>query len=296
MPLNNSRQGSSCLSPRRTSKEGGRSTLRRHSPGWLTVNLLMNELKESAISKAIVESYHRKLLRSIEGDVAIVGAGPAGLTAAFHLAMGGRKVTIVEKRLAPGGGVWGGGMGMNEVVVQQEAMPVLEAAGIRHDRRYEGLCMVDAAELACALTLQAIRAGATLLNLTTFEDLCVHEGRVGGAVVNRTNISGALPVDPIVLQAKTVIDASGHEAVAVERLRARTLLAPQLKSAGFGEGPLDATSGERFVVEHVTEVFPGLWITGMAVCATLGGPRMGPIFGGMLLSGMRVAQLILETR
>ena len=37
----------------------------------------MNELKEPLISKAIVDSYHRKLLRSIESDVVIVGAGPA---------------------------------------------------------------------------------------------------------------------------------------------------------------------------------------------------------------------------
>ncbi|MGQ9635665.1 MAG: sulfide-dependent adenosine diphosphate thiazole synthase [Bryobacteraceae bacterium] len=256
----------------------------------------MKELKEPQISQAIVDSYHQKLLQSIESDVVIVGAGPAGLTAAFHLAARGQKVTVVEKRLAPGGGVWGGGMGMNEIVVQQEAIPILEAAGIRHDRRYEDLYVIDAAELACALCLQAIRAGAILLNLVTLEDLCVHGGKVTGVVVNRTTISGALPVDPIVLQAETVIDGSGHEAVAVERLRARNLLAPQLASAGSVEGPLDATAGETFVVERVAEVYPGLWVTGMAVCATFGGPRMGPIFGGMLLSGKRVAELILEKR
>ena len=54
-----------------------------------------------------------------------------------------------------------------------------------------------------------------------------------------------------------------------------------------------AAAGEAFVVDKTTEVYPGLWVSGMSVCTTLGGPRMGPIFGGMLLSGKRVAELIL---
>ena len=55
---------------------------------------------------------------------------------------------------------------------------------------------------------------------------------------------------------------------------------------------MDPMAGEDFVVQNVSEVYPGLWIAGMSVCATLGGPRMGPIFGGMLLSGQRAATLI----
>ena len=80
----------------------------------------------------------------------------------------------------------------------------------------------------------------------------------------------------------------------MERLRVRHLLAPPVTSAGSGEGPMDAAAGEAFVVQRVAEAFPGLWVTGMAVCATFGGPRMGPIFGGMLLSGKRAAERILE--
>ena len=40
------------------------------------------------------------------------------------------------------------------------------------------------------------------------------------------------------------------------------------------------------------EVFPGLWMSGLSVCAMLGDPRMGPIFGAMLLSDRLVAGLI----
>lgn len=248
-------------------------------------------ITEAAISRAIIESYHLKLGHQVESDVVVVGAGPSGLVAAFHLAAAGKRVTIIEKRLSPGGGIWGGAMGMNDVIVQQAALPILTAAGARSVLHASGLHVVDAAELACSLCLQAIRAGAVLLNLVVLEDLCVRDNKVTGVVANRTTIAGALPVDPIVLSASTVVDASGHDAVAVEQLRRRGLLGP---AQSQGEAPMDAAAGETFVVERVAEVYPGLWVTGMSVCATFGGPRMGPIFGGMLLSGKRVAELILS--
>ncbi len=256
----------------------------------------MMRLSEVEISRTIVREYHETLLGCLTSNVAIAGAGPSGLVAAYCLAKAGLKVTILERRLAPGGGIWGGGMGMNVAVVQEEAIPLLSEMRIRNKPAADGLYAIDAMELGAGLCSSAVQAGATLLNLTTVEDLCVRAERVKGVVINRTMIVGALPVDPIILSARAVLDGTGHEAMLVQALKKRRLLTGA--AAESAEGPMDAMRGEQFVVEHAGEVFPGLWIAGMSVAATLGGPRMGPIFGGMLLSGKRVAQLIataLET-
>lgn len=254
----------------------------------------MDGFKDTQISAAIVGEYCAKLTGRLVSDVLIVGAGPSGLVAGKHLAERGLKVTIIEKRLSPGGGIWGGGIGMNEAVVQDDALSVLDDAGVGHKAVAEGLHTVDAVELASGLCFAAVRAGAVVLNLMTVEDVCIHDGRVTGVVVNRSMISGALPVDPIVFSAGAVLDATGHEAVVVEAVRRRGLLTGT-DADGRLEGPMNAAAGEAFVVERAGEVYPGLWVTGMSVCATFGGPRMGPIFGGMLLSGKRVAEMVANS-
>lgn len=250
----------------------------------------MAELNEGMISRAIMDSYHEKVSESVSGDVVVVGAGPSGLMAAGDLAGRGHRVTVLEKRLAPGGGLWGGAMAMNEVVIQEAALGVINHLAVRGRPVGHGLYVADAMELASALCLNAIRAGATVLNLTLAEDLCVHAGQVCGVVANRTGVGDTMPVDPLTFQASSVLDATGHEAALVGMLRRRELL--EVRSGRSGEGPMDAQAGEAFVVDQVAEVFPRLWISGMCVAAARGGPRMGPIFGGMLLSGRRAAELI----
>ena len=252
----------------------------------------MRRLEEIDVSRAIISAYHEELLDRLVSDVIVVGAGPSGMMAAYCLAKSGLKVTLLEKRLSPGGGIWGGGMAMPKAVIQDEVSPLLDELGIRHRPWQEGLHTVSAIELAAGLCLKAVQAGAAMFNLMTVEDVCVHRACVDGVVVNRSMIVDALPVDPITFSAKAVIDATGHEASIVEVVRRRKLLPAQPGASRLGEGPMDAAAGETFVVENVGEVFPGLWVSGMSVCATLGGPRMGPIFGGMLLSGKRVADLV----
>ena len=62
----------------------------------------------------------------------------------------------------------------------------------------------------------------------------------------------------------------------------------------IGEKSMDAELGERQTVENTREAFPGLYVSGMASNAVFGGYRMGPIFGGMFLSGRKVALELIE--
>ena len=155
---------------------------------------------ENVISSAIVRSYTEKLLNHLEVDVAMVGAGPSALVAAFYLAKAGKKVAVFERKLAPGGGTWGGGMLFNEVVVQSDATAILDDLGITYKEieTAPGYFTLDSVEMASALIYSAVHAGAKIFNAMSVEDIIFKGEKVGGLVVNWTPVERlGMHVDPL---------------------------------------------------------------------------------------------------
>lgn len=249
---------------------------------------------EYNVTKTILSSAFKMWMDVIDVDVAIVGGGPSGLTAGKHLAKEGLKVVILERHLSFGGGTWGGGMGFPYIVVEEPADEILRDAGIKLEKveDVEGYYIADSVEVPAKLGASAIDAGAKILTSVAVEDLILREDRVAGVVIQGYAIEKAgLHVDPITINAKYVIDATGHDASVT------TTLARKNKDLGIevpGEKSMWADKGENSLLRNTREVYPGLFVCGMAANAVHAGYRMGAIFGGMYLSGKKCAEMILE--
>jgi thiazole biosynthesis enzyme len=249
-------------------------------------------LDEVLITRAIVERFTEKFLEHVDLEVAIVGGGVSGLTAGWRLAQRGHKVAIFERKLSVGGG-----MMFNEIVIQEVAKPVLDELGIRVRPIYNGYYTADAVEAVTTLASRAVKAGATVFNCISVEDVMVREDRVTGLVIAWTAAEMArLHVDPLVIRAQYTIDATGHDLEVVKVLLRKnqplTLFTP---SGGIGgERSMWSEEGEKGTIDNTGEIYPGFFVAGMAATATFGVNRMGAIFGGMLLSGLKAAELIHE--
>jgi thiamine thiazole synthase len=254
------------------------------------------KLDEITISKAIIESYKEKLVEALDVDVAIVGGGPAGMVAAYYLAKAKKKVALFERKLSVGGGMWGGGIMFNEIVVQEKAKELLDELDVK-TRRYEnGYYLADSIEAVSTICSKVVKAGAKIFNLISCEDVMVREKRVCGLVLNWTAVEMAkLHVDPITMRAKFVVDATGHAAEVVRIVDRKSGIRLKTKTGKcLGEGSMWAEVAENTIVKNSKEVCPGLYVCGMCANAVFGGPRMGPIFGGMLLSGKKIAKDIYK--
>ena len=101
-------------------------------------------LDERVITQAILETYFEKFKSSLDLDVAIVGGGPSGMTAARLLAKDGFNVALFERKLSLGGGMWGGGMTFNMIVVQEESVHLLTDVGVPVKRYKDNYFTCDA--------------------------------------------------------------------------------------------------------------------------------------------------------
>jgi len=247
------------------------------------------DVREVEITRAIANEFHQVLIDRADSDVIVIGAGPAGLTASRELSNMGFKVLVIEQNNYLGGGYWLGGYMMNPVTVREPAQKIWDELGVPYKKVAEGLYLTPGPHAVSKLIAATCDAGVKFLNLTKFDDLIMKDGRITGIVVNWMPVS-ALPrnitcVDPIALEAKMIIDASGHDSVAVKRLVDRGLVKWK------GMNPMYVNEGEEHVVNKTGEVYPGLVAAGMSVTETHGLARMGPTFGSMLFSGKRAAEI-----
>jgi len=252
----------------------------------------IREVEESTVTKAIIRKAAEEWINLTETDVIVVGAGPSGLTSAMYLAKAGLRTVVFERKLSFGGGIGGGGMQFHKVVVQAPADKILRETGCELEPLEEGVYAVDTVAMIAKLASATIDAGAKVILGVIVDDLIYRDSplRIIGAVVQWTSvIMSGLHVDPLGIMAKAVIDCTGHDA---EVLAVASRKIPELNLSVPGEKSMWASQAERVTLENTGEVCPGLYIAGMAVAALHQTPRMGPIFGGMLLSGAKVAQVV----
>jgi len=192
----------------------------------------------------------------------------------------------------------------NEIIVQDDATPILDLFGIRHKKveaieglSVEGFRCVDSVEMASGLIFGAVHSGATIFNSISVEDVIFTEQRVSGLVINWTPVERlGMFVDPLMVTARAVLDATGHPCAIINKTIAKAKIELKTPSGGIlGERPMWAENGEVTAVTSADEYYPGLFACGMSSNAVVGGYRMGPIFGGMLKSGKRVAELIIKS-
>lgn len=248
------------------------------------------------VTGTIFKRFSKEFINSFDVDVAIAGAGPAGLVAAKYLAKSGKKTVLFERKLSIGGGMWGGGMTFPVIVVHDESKHLLEECNIRIIDEGDGYFSADSIESVTKLCSSAVDAGVRIFNAMSVEDVLLDKDKkVNGFVINWSAVETAgLHVDPLTIRAKYCIDATGHPAEICRIVRKKCGKLKTKTGDLENERSMCAYIGEKEVVKNSKEVYPGLFVVGMCSNAVFGSQRMGPIFGGMLLSGKKVAEMIIK--
>ena len=252
------------------------------------------KLQDEKISKIIIERYLKKFINNLNQDVIIAGAGPAGLTTAYYLAKNGFKVSIFERKLSIGGGMWGGGMMFNEIVVGEDGKKILDEFGINYEKYEDGYYTADSVEAITTICSKTMKAGVKIFNCISVEDVMIDKNGICGVVINWSSVDIAgLHVDPLSIRSKFVVEATGHP-LEILRILEKKIDGKLFTKTGkiMGEKSMNAEVGEKTVIENTKEIFNNVYVVGMAANAAFGTNRMGPIFGGMLLSGKKLADIL----
>ncbi|KAI3404302.2 THI4 [Candida oxycetoniae] len=289
-------------------------------------------IRESTVSRAMTKRYFADLDKFCESDVVIVGAGSAGLSAAYVLAKNrpDLKIAIIEASVSPGGGCWLGGQLFSAMVLRKPAEQFLENLGIEYEDEGDYVVVKHAALFMSTLLSKVLAfPNIKLFNATAVEDLITRrdettgELRIAGVVTNWTlvalNHDTQSCMDPNTINCNVVLSTTGHDgpfgAFSAKRLEAlgkpRSDITSGFKSetaasnagskpstAGFelgGMRGLDMNKAEDAIVKGTREVVPGLVIAGMELAEVDGSNRMGPTFGAMALSGVKAAEAVLNT-
>ncbi|MBI2463688.1 thiazole biosynthesis protein [Candidatus Peregrinibacteria bacterium] len=255
---------------------------------------IFQKTSEAEITRAMVRRHWKKFDEYVQCDVVVVGAGPAGLVAAYELAKNGVKVMLVERNNYLGGGMYLGGYGIPEMIVRHPGNFILDELRIPYIEESKGLYIVNAPLVAGKIIAAAAEAGAFIVNLTACEDLVLNDKReVGGVVINWSPVQ-ALPrqitcVDPVAIESKLVIATTGHDDASIVKRLSDIGLIHKITTMSA----MNVRFAEDEVVEHTCEIYPGCIVAGMEVATAFGLHRMGPTFGAMFLSGKKAAELAM---
>jgi geranylgeranyl reductase family protein len=138
-------------------------------------------------------------------DVLVVGAGPAGSTAAYRLAGSGARVLLVDKARFPRDKACGGGLTARALrhlpvsvdAVVEEEVDIVEV-GLRHRRRFERrsaeplFLMTQRRRLDQHLVERAVEAGAELRDGARVDGIELHEKHVAARVAGTPVRAAAL--------------------------------------------------------------------------------------------------------
>ncbi len=252
---------------------------------------IVRKVGEDEISKAIINEALKELENLVDVDAVVVGSGPSGLTCSYYLAKYGLKTVLIERRLSFGGGIGGGGMLLPSIVIESPAAELIHDEFLVNVKKIrDGLYVMNPAEFIAKLASKAIDAGVKVLLGVSVEDVIFRSNplRIAGVVINWSAVHiSQLWVDPLFIKAKAVIDATGHDAEIVNIVSKKI---PDFKLTLKGEKSACSIEAEDLIISYSGKVVEGLYVTGMATAKVYGLPRMGPIFGGMVLSGKKTAE------